>query len=103
QREVAATYKRGQDLFEKGRLSEAVVEWERVEALAPDHMSVRDYLVDAYKFLGVELYTQSKLSEAVDVWKKASRIAPDSTEIESYIKRTEHEISKLQEMSYDRR
>jgi tetratricopeptide (TPR) repeat protein len=103
QREVAATYKRGQDLFEKGQLSEAVMEWERVEALAPDYMSVREYLVDAYKFLGVELYTQSKLSEAVDVWKKAANIAPDSVEINNYIKRTEHEISKLQEMSYDRR
>jgi tetratricopeptide (TPR) repeat protein len=103
QKEVAATYKRGQDLFEKGRLSEAVVEWERVETLAPDYMSVREYLVDAYKFLGVELYTQSKLNEAVDVWKKAAGIAPDSVEIANYIKRTEHEISKLQEMSYDRR
>ena len=102
-KEVAATYKRGQDLFEQGRLSEAVAEWERVEALAPGYMSVSEYLVDAYKFLGVELYTRNELSEAVDVWKKAARLAPDSTEIANYIKRTEHEIAKLQEMSYDRR
>jgi tetratricopeptide (TPR) repeat protein len=102
QKEVAATYKRGQELFEKGQLSEAVNEWERVEALAPGYMSVREYLVDGYKFLGVELYTQNRLGAAVDVWKKAAKIAPDSTEIASYIKRTEHEISKLQEMSYDR-
>jgi tetratricopeptide (TPR) repeat protein len=103
EKEVAATYKRGKDLFEKGQLSAAVVEWERVEVLAPGYMSVREYLVDAYKFLGVELYTQSKLGQAVDVWKKAARIAPDSTEIASYIRRTEHEISKLQEISYERR
>ncbi len=102
QREVAATYKRGQDLFEKGRLAEAVSEWERVEALAPGYMSVREYLVNAYKFLGVDLYTQSKLGEAVDVWKKAARLAPDSAEIANYIKRTEHEISKLEEISYGR-
>lgn len=102
-KEVAATYRRGKELFEKGQLSAAVVEWERVEALAPAYMSVREYLVDAYKFLGVELYTQNKLGEAVDVWKKAAHIAPDSTEIANYIKRTEHEISKLQEMSYERR
>lgn len=103
EKEVAASYKRGQQLFERGQLSAAVVEWERVETLAPGYMSVREYLVDAYKFLGVELYTQSKLGEAVDVWKKAARIAPDSTEIANYIRRTEHEISKLQEMSYERR
>ncbi len=103
EKEVAATYKRGQRLFEEGRLSDAVVEWEKVEALVAGYMSVRDYLVDAYKFLGVELYTQNKLDEAVDVWKKATRIAPDSAEIENYIKRTEHEISKLREMSYEQR
>jgi tetratricopeptide (TPR) repeat protein len=102
-KEVAATYKRGQDFFEKGMLAEAVAEWERVDALAPGYMSVREYLVDAYKFLGVELYTRNKLGEAVNVWKKAASISPDSTEITNYIKRTEHEISKLQEMSYERR
>ena len=66
-------------------------------------MSVRDYLVDAYKFLGVELYTENRLSEALDVWQKAARLAPDSTEIAGYIKRTRHEISKLEEISYERR
>ena len=103
EKEVAATYKQGQELFEAGQLSAAVAEWERVEALAPGYNSVRQYLVDAYKFLGVELYTQNRLADAVDVWKKAARIAPDSTEIANYIKRTEHEISKLREISYERR
>jgi tetratricopeptide (TPR) repeat protein len=103
EKEVAATYKRGQELFKQGDLSAAVAEWEKVDALAPGYLSVRDYLVEAYKFLGVELYTSNRLAQAVDVWKKAYKIAPDSTEISNYIKRTEHEISKLEEMSYERR
>jgi tetratricopeptide (TPR) repeat protein len=101
--EVAATYRRGQDYFEAGRLREAVAEWERVDALAPGYRSVRRYLVDAYKFLGVELYTGSRLKEAVEVWNKAARLAPESGEIANYIRRTEHEIRKLEEISYDRR
>jgi tetratricopeptide (TPR) repeat protein len=101
--QVDAVYKTGQELFEQGNLPKAVERWEEVERLAPDYLSVREYLVTAYKFLGVELYTQSKLEEAVGVWKKAVRLAPDSTEIASYIKRTEAEIARLEELSYDYR
>jgi tetratricopeptide (TPR) repeat protein len=64
---------------------------------------VRDYLVEAYKFLGVELYTQDRLEDAVETWKKAADLDPDSGEIANYIRRTEAEISRLQEISYDLR
>ena len=101
EREVDLAYKDGQRLFREGRLWDAVSSWERVEALAPDYKSVRDYLVDAYKFLGVELYTQNRLEDAVEVWKKAARLDPDSSEISSYIRRTEGEISRLEEISYE--
>jgi tetratricopeptide (TPR) repeat protein len=102
-KQVERAYRTAQDLFEKGRLSEAVSQWERVERLAPDYKSVREYLVSAYKYLGVEFYTGNRLSDAVDVWKKAIVLAPDNAEIESYIRRTESEISRLQELSYDNR
>jgi tetratricopeptide (TPR) repeat protein len=101
EREVEETYKEGQKLFQEGRLRDAVVRWERVEALAPAYRSVREYLVDAYKFLGVELYTQNRLEDAVAIWKKAAGLDPDSSEIANYIRRTEGEISRLQEISYD--
>jgi tetratricopeptide (TPR) repeat protein len=101
--EIEATYKSGQDLFERGNLPEAVAQWEKVERLAPGYMSVREYLVNAYKFLGVELYTQSQLEEAVAIWKKAARLDPDSSEIANYIKRTEGEIATLEELSYEYR
>ena len=100
-KEVDVAYKEGQKLFREGRLWDAVSRWERVETVAPDYKSVREYLVDAYKFLGVKLYTQNRLEDAVDVWKKAARLGPDSSEISSYIKRTESEISRLQEISYE--
>jgi tetratricopeptide (TPR) repeat protein len=100
-KEVEEAYTAGQDLFEEGRLAEAVARWEKVETLAPGHKSVREYLVEAYKFLGVELYTQNHLERAVEVWKKAARLEPGSEELSSYIKRTEAEISRLQEISYD--
>ena len=99
--EVEQAYRDGQKLFEKGGLTDAVAQWEKVEALAPGYRSVREYLVDAYKFLGVELYTQNRLEDAVEIWKKAARLDPDSTEIANYIKRTQGEISRLQEISYD--
>ena len=102
-KEVEADYKTGQQLFEKGNLTGAVARWEKVERLAPGYMSVRTYLVDAYKFLGVELYTQSRLADAVDVWKKAAGLDPDSSEIAGYIKRTESEIATLEELSYESR
>jgi hypothetical protein len=71
--------------------------------LAPGYRSVRDYLVNAYKFLGVELYTQNHLEDAVGVWKKAAGLDPESREIANYIRRTQGEISRLQEISYDLR
>jgi tetratricopeptide (TPR) repeat protein len=101
--EAEEAYKDGQKLFEEGRLTEAVDRWETVEALAPGYRSVRAYLVNAYKFLGVELYSQNHLEEAVDVWKKAADLDPNSGEIAGYIRRTQAEISRLQEISYDLR
>jgi tetratricopeptide (TPR) repeat protein len=102
-KDVEGAYQSGQGLFEKGRLADAVTEWEKVEALAPNYQSVRTYLVNAYKYLGVELYTQNSLQEAIDVWKKAARLAPDNTEIANYIRRTEGEMARLRELSYERR
>jgi tetratricopeptide (TPR) repeat protein len=100
-REVEQTYESGQRLFEQGHLEKAVSRWERVERLAPNYKSVREYLVNAYKFFGVELYTQNELEQAVEIWKKASALAPDNNEIVNYIQRTENEIAKLQELSYE--
>ena len=87
--------------FEDGNLSQAIIHWEKVERLAPDYASVREYLVNAYKFVGVELYSQNKLQEAVDTWQKALRLQPGNDEIARYIRRTENEIRKLHELSYD--
>ena len=102
-KEVENAYRSGQKLFEGGNLPEAVVRWEKVERLAPGYMSVRGYLVNAYKFLGVELYTQNRLDEAVEVWRKAAELDPDSNEIAGYIRRTESEIAALEELSYESR
>jgi tetratricopeptide (TPR) repeat protein len=102
-REIDGIYKRGQRLFQQGNLQAAVERWEQVERRAPGYLSVRDYLVDAYKFLGVELYTQNELDEAVEVWKKAASLAPDNVEISNYIKRTQAEIARLEELSYEYR
>jgi tetratricopeptide (TPR) repeat protein len=102
-KDVEGFYQTGQTLFEKGRLADAVAEWEKVEMLAPGYQSVRTYLVNAYKYLGVEMYTQNDLQEAIDVWRKAARLAPDNAEIGNYIRRAEGEMARLKELSYDRR
>jgi len=102
-KDVEEAYRSGQGLFKSGHLADAVSQWEKVEALAPGYQSVRTYLVNAYKYLGVELYTQNHLQEAVDVWRKAAKLAPDSAEIANYIRRTEGEMARLKELSYERR
>ena len=99
--EVDEAYKNGQKLFKEGKLPQAIFQWEKAERLAPNYMSVRQYLVNAYKFVGVELYGQNRLDEAIEIWKKANKLAPDNLEIESYIRRTENERLKLQELSYE--
>jgi tetratricopeptide (TPR) repeat protein len=99
--QVDEIYRSGQRLFEQGDLPKAVARWENVETLAPDYLSVREYLVNAYKYLGVELYTRNQLEEAVATWKRASELNPDSVEIGNYIRRTEAEISRLRELSYE--
>jgi len=102
-KEVKESYETARSLFEKGSLPEAIGHWEKVERLAPDYLSVRQYLVRAYKFVGIELYGQNSLQEAIDVWKKAAFLSPGNEEIKDYIKRTENEIRKLEELSYETR
>jgi len=99
--EVETTYRQAQKDFEAGNLTAAIESWERVERVIPDYHSVREYLVNAYKYVGVELYSKNQLSEAVAVWNKARRLVPDNREIASYIERTETEMRKLQELSYE--
>lgn len=99
--EVKGTYDKGRKQFEGGQLENAIVQWEKVEKLAPDYMSVREYLINAYKFLGVELYGKNNLADAVAIWKKAANLDPENKEIASYIKRTEAEIAHLQELTYE--
>ncbi|UCG61667.1 MAG: hypothetical protein JSV52_15380 [Candidatus Zixiibacteriota bacterium] len=99
--EVGRRYETGQKLFSNGDLVAAVGEWEAVLALAPKYMSVREYLVRAYKFIGVEHYGQNMLAEAVAYWKKAIRLDSDNTEILDYIQRAENEIRKLKELTYE--
>ncbi len=100
-REVEDTYQRGQQLFTSGNMTVAIENWERVERIAPDYASVREYLINAYKFVGVELYSQGDLTQAVEIWKRAAQLRPDNLEIGEYIKRTENEIRKLKELSYE--
>jgi len=100
-REVQQSYRTAQDYFTAGDLSQAIRYWEKVERLAPDYENVRDYLVKAYKFVGVELYGQNNLQEAISVWRKAAMLQPGNEEIAGYIKRTESEIQKLKELSYE--
>jgi tetratricopeptide (TPR) repeat protein len=102
-KDVEGAYGEGQRLFKSGQLAQAVTEWEKVEMLAPDYQSVRTYLVNAYKYVGVELYTQNRLQDAVDIWKKAAKLAPGSSEIANYIRRTEGEMARVRELSYERR
>ena len=102
-RQVEQIYHEGQDFFEAGHLSVALDRWEDVEHLAPDYKSVRNYLVRAYKFQGVELYGNNKLVEAIAAWKRAAVLVPGNPEIAGYIKRTEAEIRKLRELTYEQR
>jgi tetratricopeptide (TPR) repeat protein len=101
-KEVESAYRAAQEAFNRGELPSAIASWEKVERLAPDYLSVRVYLVEAYKFVGVELYAQKRRADAVAIWKKASNLDPDDAEIGEYIRHTELEIQKLRSLSYDR-
>ena len=99
-KEVKETYAEGRKFFEAGHLKEAITHWEKVENLSPNYMSVREYLVNAYKYVGVEMYGRNQLPQAVEIWKKAAILDPANAEIANYIKRTENEIIRLQELTY---
>jgi tetratricopeptide (TPR) repeat protein len=101
EREVDNTYQQAMGLFKSGDMAEAIFNWERVERMAPDFKSVRKYLVNAYKFVGVEEYGRGKLQQAVDIWTKAMNLEPNNNEILNYLERTKTEIDRLQELSYD--
>jgi tetratricopeptide (TPR) repeat protein len=94
-------YSQAMQQFRNGRLAEAVAGWEEVEQLIPGFKSVRQYLVKAYKYIGVEQYGQNLLKEAIDSWSKALKYDPRNQEIIGYINRSQSEIMKLKELSYD--
>ncbi len=100
---VDEIYQAAQDYFENGNIDKAVENWEEVNRLAPNYLSVREYLVRAYKFIGIELYGRHMFNEAIDVWDKAARLQPENAEIKDYINRTKNEIRKLEELSYEHR
>ncbi len=100
-REVKDSYEKGRNLFKDGKLEGAISQWEKVEKLAPGYLSVREYLVNAYKYLGVELYGKNRLADAVSIWKKAISLDPSNNEIGSYLRRTEAEMNRLQELTYE--
>jgi tetratricopeptide (TPR) repeat protein len=101
EKEAQNAYKSAQEYFKNGDLSQAIKYWKKTERLIPNYQSVRSYLVNAYKFVGVDYYGKNQLEEAVGIWYKAAKLDPDNKEIESYIKRTEAEIQKLKELSSD--
>ena len=94
-------YALARTMFTKGDLTGAIEHWENVERFAPDYQSVRDYLVKAYKFLGVDFYGKGDLRKAINVWQKASLLVPTNEEIKKYIQRTETELRKLKQLSYE--
>ena len=102
-REAENNYKEARRLFEDGNLEKAIELWERIEKIAPNYQSVRQYLVKAYRFVGIELYGQNRLEESIEVWNKALDLDPFNQELIDYIKRTESEIRKLKELSYESR
>jgi len=100
-REVETTYHAAMEQFKAGRLAKAIGQWERVERLAPDFKSVRKYLINAYKFVGIEEYGKGNLQQAVEIWEKALKLDSVNAEIIGYLERTRTEITKLREFSYD--
>jgi tetratricopeptide (TPR) repeat protein len=100
-KQVEELYHAGQVAFDGGKFEAAIDSWERIEVLAPDYLSVRQYLVQAYKYLGVEHYGNNELEQALALWRRAAKLTPDNQEIASYIRRTEAELTKIRELSYE--
>jgi len=101
EREVKSLYESGKLAFERGELPDAMDLWESVEDKAPNYKSVRKYLIDVYRFIGVDLYSRKMRQEALNVWKKAIELDPKNVEIKDCISRAENEIRRLREFSYD--
>jgi tetratricopeptide (TPR) repeat protein len=100
-KQAQTLYEKAQAAFSRGELTQAIAVWEEVDRLVPGFQSVREYLLKAYRFVGVDLYGQNRLREALEIWEKALKVAPDNAEITAYERRTRNEIEKLKELSYD--
>lgn len=101
QLELRQLYQDAKELFNAGDIMAAVNRWETVAAQAPDFLSVREFLVKAYKFLGLELYGQKQRAQAIAVWRKALTLDPDNIDIAEYIKRAETQMKKLEELAHE--
>lgn len=99
-RRAEKQYEKGQKFFADGNLQEAISAWETVTSIDENYGSVRDYLVRAYKFVGIEFYGSGKLSEAIEIWKRAQKLDGSDRELMNYINRAESERQLLQELTY---
>jgi tetratricopeptide (TPR) repeat protein len=99
-KEVERIYSVAKNLYEKGRLNEAIVEWEKIELIYPNYLGVRKYLIDSYKYAGIDLYGKNRLKDAIALWEKAIKLDPNNTEISRYIERAEFEKKRVEELSY---
>jgi len=102
-KKIDKDYQTAQRLFEQGDLAKAIENWEYIEKVAPDYQSVRQYLINAYKFVGIESYSRNQRQKAIGVWEKALDLDPANQEIESYIERARKELEQLEEISYDQK
>lgn len=100
-KQAELAYEAAQKYFKKGELQQAIEKWETVWRLAPNYQSVRKYLINVYKFVGVDFYGRNQLADAIVVWRKAAELDPENSEISGYIRRSETEIRKLNELSYE--
>lgn len=100
-KEAETAYGAGQRAFAEGDLNGAIAQWEEVNRLAPDFKLVREYLVRAYKLLGIDLYGKNQLERAITTWEKALALVPGSAEISNYIARTRGEVARLEEAEND--
>ncbi len=102
--EIAKRFSQGMDFYQRGKLREAIVEWEEVLKDAPSHELARKYLeatrvqldklVAEHYGKAEEYYNDDRWQEAINEWNALLGLLPGDTQVMEKIKTTRNKIDE---------
>ena len=108
-------YKSGLEHYRRGRLADALAEWDKALIWRPDDLEIQKKVEEVSKEMEITVnrklmekhigqaysfYEEGKLVDSLDEWKEVLKLEPTSIRAKEYIERIEGKLSKIEKEKY---